>query len=460
MPKVSIIMPMLNSIKFLEECMDSVVNQTLKDIEIIPVDAGSTDGTVEMLEEYAKKDARIKIIHSDKKSMGYQYNLGIAESTGEYIGFVESDDYVVTDMFEKLLYHATLHDLDWVRGNYYYFMEYPKLGKQMIPITERIPVRVNTVFSPNKYPQLHLLGGGTIWSGLYKKEFFKKNNILLNETKGASFQDVGFCRQTYIYAERAMYINDCLYCYRRDNPGSSVHMQKTILFAIDEAEFILKKAADVLEKDSATKDALYARIWLQFQLYYKRLPKWDECSEEIKEAVLRYREYLVSEMEKKDFWARYPLFAQSRELMLLKEGIEIFDENFKEQRRTQVAALRSSMERVLACKKVVIFGCGDNGFGICSLLLRMEKNEVLGFADNDSNKWNKKFMGCQCYSPVSMPRGKDIVYIIANHAHYWAIRSQLQEMGITGEQILLAPPIYSYAGTSVLPEGDILPLYC
>ena len=83
MPVVSILMPSLNVVKYISECMESVIRQTLKDIEIICIDAGSTDGTFEKLVEYTEKDNRIRIIKSDRKSYGYQMNLGIDAAKGE-----------------------------------------------------------------------------------------------------------------------------------------------------------------------------------------------------------------------------------------------------------------------------------------------------------------------------------------------------------------------------------------
>ena len=95
MAKVSIIMPSLNVAGYICECMESVIHQTLKDIEIFCIDAGSTDGTLEILERYAGEDERIRVVHSDKKSYGYQINLGIDMALGEYLGIVETDDYIV-----------------------------------------------------------------------------------------------------------------------------------------------------------------------------------------------------------------------------------------------------------------------------------------------------------------------------------------------------------------------------
>lgn len=102
MAKVSVILPSLNVGKYIGQCLESVVKQTLKDIEIICVDAGSTDGTLETINEYVERDSRVKLIVSDKKSYGYQMNLGISAATGTYIGIVETDDFVSENMYEDL----------------------------------------------------------------------------------------------------------------------------------------------------------------------------------------------------------------------------------------------------------------------------------------------------------------------------------------------------------------------
>ena len=94
MPKVSVIIPVYNVEKYLRQCLDSVINQTLKDIEIICVDDGSTDNCPNILDEYAAKDARIKIIHKKNEGYGKAMNVGISHASGEYIGIVEPDDYI------------------------------------------------------------------------------------------------------------------------------------------------------------------------------------------------------------------------------------------------------------------------------------------------------------------------------------------------------------------------------
>ena len=119
--KISVIMPSLNVSKYIKQCLQSVLNQTLEDIEIICVDGGSTDGTLDIIQQYVKKDNRVKLIHSDIKSYGYQMNLGIKEASGDYIGIVETDDYIQSDMYERL-YDVVVgnpeEEIDFVKGSY------------------------------------------------------------------------------------------------------------------------------------------------------------------------------------------------------------------------------------------------------------------------------------------------------------------------------------------------------
>ena len=102
MPKVSIITPIYNAEMYLEQCLYSIISQTLKDIEIILIDDGSTDSSPAICDKYAQLDSRIKVIHKNNAGMGVSYNTGIDNTNGEYIGFLESDDFANDNMFEDL----------------------------------------------------------------------------------------------------------------------------------------------------------------------------------------------------------------------------------------------------------------------------------------------------------------------------------------------------------------------
>ena len=105
-PKVSIIIPVFNVEMYLKECLDSVLGQTLKDIEVICVDDGSTDASPQMLREYAEKDERLKIIYQENKGAGTARNVGMKEARGKYLFFMDSDDYCALDFLEKTTKYA------------------------------------------------------------------------------------------------------------------------------------------------------------------------------------------------------------------------------------------------------------------------------------------------------------------------------------------------------------------
>ncbi len=249
-PKVSIIVPSLNSIKYIHECIDSISNQTLKEIEIICIDAGSTDGTFEVLQEYEKKDKRLRVIVSDKKSYGYQINLGIKEAKGEYLGIVESDDYIKENMYESLYNIAKEKQCDIVKGDMLNFWdrneriyEYRLLNWSEVLYNKilnfQIDIRILTesgVMNP---------------SGIYKLNFIKKNNILCNETLGSAFQDTGFWFQMQVLASSIFLVKEAYYHYRQDNMNSSCNSLNKIYCICREFDFIeqfvqIKKINNIL----------------------------------------------------------------------------------------------------------------------------------------------------------------------------------------------------------------------
>ena len=116
--KVSVIIYVKNTVDYIEKCIRSVMNQTLQEIEILIVDGGSTDGTLDIIERVKKEDNRIRFFHSIA-SVGAQFNLGLQEARGQYIGICEADDYILPEMYEKQYQIALENQLDVVRAGYY-----------------------------------------------------------------------------------------------------------------------------------------------------------------------------------------------------------------------------------------------------------------------------------------------------------------------------------------------------
>ena len=235
--KVSIIVPVCNVEIYLNECMDSIVNQTLQEIEIICVNDGSKDSSLSILKEYAMKDWRVKIVDKENAGYGHAMNIGIDMARGEYIGIVEPDDYVESRMFEQLYEICHHKDLDFVKSNFKRFY-----GKRENRLFENVPLTEKSwyydrVINPSEEPIILKLTMN-IWTGIYQTHFIKKNIIRFNETPGASFQDNGFWIQTIALAEKVMFINDYFYMNRRDNPKSSVKNTEKAFCVLDEFKYI------------------------------------------------------------------------------------------------------------------------------------------------------------------------------------------------------------------------------
>lgn len=239
MAKVSIIIPTFNVAVYLEECMESVVRQTLEDIEIICVNDGSTDNSLDILKKYAENDSRIIIIDKPNGGYGKAMNDGLDKATGEYIGIVEPDDFVPLSMYEDLYNCAKEHDLDFVKADFYRFTRNDENGNMNLVYNhlDKTGEWYGKVFDPSHEPEALRFIMNT-WSGIYRKAFLDKYHIRHNTTPGASFQDNGFWFQTFIRAERAMIVDRPYYMNRRDNPNSSVNNKEKVYCSNVEYDYI------------------------------------------------------------------------------------------------------------------------------------------------------------------------------------------------------------------------------
>ena len=211
-PKISVIVPVYNVEKYLTECLDSIVNQTLKEIEIICVNDGSTDNSLSILKEYAYKDNRIKIIDKENEGQGYARKLGLDIATGEYILFCDSDDkYFSNDVFEKLYFEIDKNKSDlmifrFIRGN----------NRESFKLESDKPVKTSRVIFALSFAP---------WFKIYKKSFLDKYESWCFP-KYLKFQDMPFHIQSCIRAENISYFNEICYSYREDNPTNITNSKR------------------------------------------------------------------------------------------------------------------------------------------------------------------------------------------------------------------------------------------
>jgi glycosyltransferase involved in cell wall biosynthesis len=233
-PKVSVIIPIYNVEKYLPQCLESVINQTYKNLEIICVIDGVTDGSEKVLRGYAKSDKRIKII-VNKKNVGQSVcrNQGIDVATGEYIQFIDSDDYINLEFIEKMVAAAMALNADaavsgFITTNNAFNI---KISEMNILVSTDEKFRVS---QSGKYAY--------IWRYLFRRDFLIKNKFRFKP--GVIFEDVIWLPQVVLAANKIVTVPGAIYTYVRYNTGSTTKS---------------KNRADAARRHKMRKDAYVVR---------------------------------------------------------------------------------------------------------------------------------------------------------------------------------------------------------
>ena len=216
---VSIIVPCYNVAPYLDACLDSLVNQTMPDIEIICVNDGSTDDTPALLSAWAGRDSRVRVIDRENGGQGAARNTGMDVAEGEYIGFADPDDYVEHSMYARLLEEARRHDTDITACGYTGFSDH---DGELLEKWSRSPaagVEENVKSSSFHLNTLWMRTDVVVWNKLYRKDFLNRHHLRFETSFRAAEDDV-FCLMLLPHATRVAVIPDRLYWYRRQREGS------------------------------------------------------------------------------------------------------------------------------------------------------------------------------------------------------------------------------------------------
>lgn len=438
MPKISIVMPSLNVAAYIRECVESVLHQSMADLEILCVDAGSTDGTWEILEDYAKKDERIRLVHSDKKSYGYQMNLGIRLSKGEYIGIVETDDAIEPDMYERLMQAAEKEHLDYVKSEFrsFHTLQNGHRVYNNYGLLYRQWDCYGRVLTPYEHDYLAFYDRN-LWNGIYRKTFLTENEIVFQETPGAACQDVGFVAQTTLCADRAMYLDCFGYCYRTDRAEASSHNPKGIRYIYEEFTYLYQVILKKNKKMAERSDGLYYRLLT----YVGEFEKWVRANqythqlEDIRD-MCEWLEAKISEGMEKGILREGEMFGMEEKLgKLLREK-----ENYIEDLKREDGVRKETEEKWstdIAGRHTVIFGAGAYGRQALDLLDGIGIS-ICVFCDNNREKWGSECYGIPIISPAQAASAyKDCCYVIASKADSETMKQQLLEAGVSEHSILL-----------------------
>lgn len=305
-PKVSVIIPVYNVEPYLDQCVQSVLNQTLKEIEVILVDDESPDNCPAMCDEYAKQNNRVKVIHKKNGGLGYARNSGLDIATGEYVAFVDSDDFIAPNMMEVLYNTAIQYGADEVRSGVIFYED----GKE----TLRHDVDKVTVFrgkgevkrfvfdylgpAPEEYRDCKYMM--SVWLAIHSRKVIEENNVRFTSERLTLSEDVVFGMDLFPKLNCIVCVPQCYYYYR-SNPQSLTHHFSWEKYKRQEAMF---------EAIRERLDAVYSKedYWLHY-LRLKFLYMRNYLGQAIKSnGSLRERRKLVKDMLKDDMW--HDLFTQ------------------------------------------------------------------------------------------------------------------------------------------------------
>ena len=422
-------MPCLNMEKYIAQSIGSVIKQTLKDIEILIVDAGSTDDTLNIIEQYKTRDPRIQLIHSEKRSYGYQMNLAINMAKGEYIGIVETDDYIEFDAYEKLYNEIFQTNANYIKGKGISFIDKNEFRySRELTACPEWNKKYKVVINPKENSELFITDN-FIWNGIYKKEYLQK--FPFRETRGAAFQDIGVLFKIIANANKAIYLNEPVYYYRQGDLLASSYNHNSLNYVKDEYEH-LENFAKTLPDN-----------WKY--IYYKKMAY--QCLDRF--YFMAYENVFWKESEKSIDWLQekinysinsgilnennIPASNWEKINIFLKNAFSLFQYSQKYFYRRKEITLQTIKH--IKNYKWIIFGYGNVGKKLYNIF-HLYKIKLNAFCDNSSDKQGKFIDDIPILSPSdAIEMYPDSQFIIANKNHCDDIKKQLLDLGVTDKSI-------------------------
>ena len=236
MTKVSIIVPIYNQENYLRECIESLINQTYTDIEILLIDDGSTDNSLKICKEYQKKDKRIKVITKENGGLSSTRNVGLDHVTGDFIMFCDSDDFFAPNTVEKMEKTITKYNDDYSVGNYINCDDDSTLWKKPVFDKKLYP---SFELSIKDYDKSFYIMSSSVCNKIFRRSFIEDLNLRFVE--GVPAEDAIFTTYCFMKSTSVHYISDIIYMYRQRSAGTSISTNNNIKYfkGISEAYYMI-----------------------------------------------------------------------------------------------------------------------------------------------------------------------------------------------------------------------------
>jgi len=392
MVAISLVIPVYNIEKYLEECLDSLINQTFKDFEVICVNDGSKDSSLEILNEYAQKDIRFKVISQENGGSGSARNNGLNHAQGKYVQFLDGDDYFEPEMLEKLYNLAEKHQADIAVCSSRKVDDEGNITETRNPNS---PLNLNLIpfnkpFNYTDFPDdIFTLTGTAPWNKLYLREMLVKNNLGFPKLTGPD--DLCFVHSAIVCAEKIVAIDDEFINYRYNRPGSvqtyranhTIDIIRAFLFI---KEFLVSKNVFETVKKAYEQASIFSIRW-----------EIGLCNDEQYETFLNQL--------KKEF----PNDWKDFEFALRKDYITL-----------------DYLYNFIGAKKVYLWGASN----FLKNLLANEKEanpNILGIIDRNEASWGKNIGNYKIYSPKVLENVENIGVLITIYNNHEQAHKAIKE---------------------------------
>ncbi len=359
--KLSILVPIYNVEKYLKECLESIHNQTLQDMEVLCLNDGSTDNSSKIIDEYVHIDSRFRCIEKKNTGYGNTLNVGLSEARGEYIGIVESDDFIDSDMMQRLLELIENTGAEVVKSGYCYCSIGESLDGVDSDNLKGFPI--NKLINPINEESVFLMAQ-SIWSALYRKDFLTENNIRFHETPGASFQDVSFAFQVMANAKRVYLEDKPYYHYRISNPNASMKIDNKLDKLCGELDFIEKYIDNREDKEKLSPILSRLSFRILFENYSWSAPAYQFAM--LNELERRLRIYEARGDFEADIWDQEAVdtakeIIADKDAYYKKTGKKIFDYRLLQDTLNLSIYKDAILKKAMTYKSILIYGAGKVG---------------------------------------------------------------------------------------------------
>lgn len=307
---ISIVVPVYKVEKYLDRCMTTLLRQTYKNIEIILVDDGSPDGCPKLCDEYEKKDSRVKVVHKENGGLGLARNSGLDIATGEYIAFVDSDDYVTEDMCEKLMSAATEYHADIVYGGIFYdengvIKRRPGVQQPVIWKDEAVKDFLLDLIAMKPEEKQDTIIEVSVWKAIFRKRIFDDHSIRFVSEREFISEDIIFDIDYISKARSVVLIPDPVYYYCT-NPNSlsksfrTDRFERTIIMYLE-----IKRKLEKLYKSEAVEERCDRYLIANARTNMKSIVRHKSVIG--KQAMYEAMDSIYNEQEFRNVLRRYPI---------------------------------------------------------------------------------------------------------------------------------------------------------